>query len=466
MRTMTLAVAAAVTALVAGLLPSRAVADTVTPGDFTGYAFDTCDAPSQQTMDRWLTSSKYAGVGVYVAGVNRACKEQRHLTRGWVAEQSRKGWRVLPIVVGRQASCAPQGHYAGRRISPDPRGDYGSARRQGRQEATAGVQAVRRLGIQPGSVVWFDLEHFDLGRARCRLSALAFLSAWTSVLHARGHQSGLYSSASSGITMVDQARRESPGRYALPDYLWVAEWDGRETVRSAYLGTEGWWPHRRVHQYQGDHRERHGGVRLHIDSNFLSTGRGTVAGPSRSGCRVAPDLRSFPVLRRGDSGPQVATAQCLLRQQRVYAGRQHGRFDRVTLRAVQRFQRRHPALPVTGLVRDRTWTALLSAGPTPLLKYGSGGEAVRRLQRALNASAGARLEVDGVFSRPELRAVLHYQRHTRAERTGVVTDATWQTLQSGRTVSRMPALTARQIERLFDRIRASTVIPFSSGAGP
>ena len=38
-----------------------------------------------------------------------------------------------------------------------------------------------------------------------------------------------------------------------------------------------------------------------------------------------------------------------------------------------------------------TWTALLSEGQRPLLKVGSGSTAVRRLQRALNASSDARL---------------------------------------------------------------------------
>src|SRR4051794_8963334 len=92
-----LALLVCVTALLAGPTPSPATAGTrVTPGDFTGYAFDACDAPSQSHMDAWRRHSQFWGVGVYIAGMNRACSAQPHLTRSWVAAQGRKGWRVLP----------------------------------------------------------------------------------------------------------------------------------------------------------------------------------------------------------------------------------------------------------------------------------------------------------------------------------------------------------------------------------
>ena len=38
-----------------------------TPGNFTGYGFDQCLAPSQRTMDTWLASSPYLAVGIYVS---------------------------------------------------------------------------------------------------------------------------------------------------------------------------------------------------------------------------------------------------------------------------------------------------------------------------------------------------------------------------------------------------------------
>src|SRR5215218_2977834 len=77
-------------ALLLPLAPAPSVAGTrAAPGSFTGYAFDTCDTPSQRQMNAWRRHSKFWGVGVYIAGMNRACSTQRHLTRRWVATQSR-----------------------------------------------------------------------------------------------------------------------------------------------------------------------------------------------------------------------------------------------------------------------------------------------------------------------------------------------------------------------------------------
>src|SRR4051812_17206464 len=80
-------------ALLAGVpaATSAQAATRVMPGDFTGYGFDACDTPSQSRMDAWRRYSKFWGVGVYVAGMNRACTTQRHLTRSWVHSQAHKG---------------------------------------------------------------------------------------------------------------------------------------------------------------------------------------------------------------------------------------------------------------------------------------------------------------------------------------------------------------------------------------
>src|SRR4051812_40259704 len=47
----------------------------VTPGDFTGFGFDQCHAPEQQKMNRWLQSSPFLAVGIYISGDSRACLE-------------------------------------------------------------------------------------------------------------------------------------------------------------------------------------------------------------------------------------------------------------------------------------------------------------------------------------------------------------------------------------------------------
>ena len=339
---------AAVAALLAGVLradPAEA-GTRVMPGSFTGFAFDACMAPTQEQMDVWLERSPYWGVGIYTAGDNRYCKRQpAHLDADWVSTQARKGWRLLPITVGRQASCSGVKRWT--KVSADPTDSYAKARSQGREEAGASVRANKGYGIATGSTLWLDMESFDTGRTRCRESALAFVSAWTNRLHDLGFRSGFYSSVTTGIRMLDEARATSPRRYALPDQIWLADWDGRATARSSSATIDGWTPHRRIHQFTGGHDETWGGVKLNIDSNFMDVGRGSVAPKTGPHCGVRREFPSYRALSRGDRGDQVAALQCFLRQQRYGRIAVDGRFGSQTAAAVRRFQHDH------GLRRDR-----------------------------------------------------------------------------------------------------------------
>ena len=47
-----------------------------TPGDFTGYGFDQCLAPTQAAMDTWWKKSPFSAVGIYISGDSRACRSQ------------------------------------------------------------------------------------------------------------------------------------------------------------------------------------------------------------------------------------------------------------------------------------------------------------------------------------------------------------------------------------------------------
>ena len=68
----------------------------------------------------------------------------------------------------------------------------------------------------------------------------------------------------------------------------------------------------------------------------------------------------------------------------------NGKFDTVTEDAVKDFQNSE-AIPVDGIVGPQTWAALPDGGPLPLLKKGSKGEVVKRLQEVLtNGAPGAR----------------------------------------------------------------------------
>ena len=222
----------------------------------------------------------------------------------------------------------------------------------------AGAQRVAaELGIAPGSTLWYDLEgDFRADLTSCRDSALYFLSAWTKKLHRLGYLSGFYSSAGTGIKMLDDAATLRPGTFAMPDQIWVARWSGtpgriNEPGRT-YLRDTSWTPHKRVHQYRGGHNETHGGVTINIDSNYLDLGSGSTARVAKVFCGgVDVDHPAYPTLRRGATGDLVKAAQCLLKQKRVYAGDISGTFDAATVDAVRAY------VEVTNEVRaaDTPW---------------------------------------------------------------------------------------------------------------
>jgi hypothetical protein len=420
--------AAAVVATGLPLAAPAQAADRATPGSFTGFAFDACQAPTQAEMNAWRTSSPYWGVGVYIGGSNRLCS-QPDLDATWVRTQTNRGWRVLPIWVGPQAACTGYDDV----IDDRPGSSYAAARKQGRHQAWVAARTSRDLGIARGSTLWYDMEDFPLQESDdCRRSALSFLSAWTRRLHEIGFASGVYANVASAIHALDYADTVSPRAYAEPDQIWYAWHNDRADTRidEKWVRPDSWTPHRRIHQYTLDHTAGYGGVSLDIDSSFMDVGRGSVAPADRRHCGVRVDFARYRRLTRGDRGAQVQAAQCLLRQ-KGYDVTVTGRFTRPTYRATRAFQRSH-ALRVTGRMTSSTWTALLSAGRGPVVKRGSVGDAVRRVQRALNAATDARLTVTGVYNRATTRAVTRYQRGVDLPRTGVVAPDTWDALRSGR----------------------------------
>jgi len=426
--------------------PSAAKAkklNVVTPGDFTGYGFDQCQAPSQARMDRWLQSSPFLSVGIYIDGDSRACRDQKYLNAKWVSTQLAKGWRLLPITLGPQASCQPRfpRYQDDFRISPkaNSNGKYATALKQGRTQASESVTAATALGIAPGSTLWYDLEGFDISNTKCRESALSFLSGWTQQIRALGYISGVYSSAGSGIKALDDARVKRPTVYTMPDQIWIARWDGIANTKTSYIRNDGWMPTSRVKQYQGGHDETWGGVTINIDRNFLNVGRGSVA-PRETYCGGVPVksngyvVLSPPTPTRTSPADQVKVLQCFLQQQGVYTGRIHGRYNARTLAAVNAWQTAH-GIRVRKAWSRRAWVTLMSAGETPVLKYGSSGPAVRRLQRALgvagtDATAKA-VRANGVFGVTTDKALRAWQKRVRVEISGVAGTETWAALQSG-----------------------------------
>ena len=60
------------------------------------------------------------------------------------------------------------------------------------------------------------------------------------------------------------------GRRRCPTPVWIANWNGVESVFGDPYVSDSVWPnHQRVHQYKGGHKETWGGVTINIDSNVV-----------------------------------------------------------------------------------------------------------------------------------------------------------------------------------------------------
>lgn len=235
----------------------RAVRVTV----FRGWAFDACVAPPVDTMRRWHARSSYRAVGVYFGGRGRACVRQPHLSRAWMRAVRRMGWRVLPVYVGSQAPCV-----LARNKKHVPIGRHPWP--QGRREARDAVRRAHDLGMRRGSPLYLDIEAYPYRHRECARTTLSFVRAWNREVRAHGYVPGFYSSADSGVRHMELARRA--GVADLPAVLWFARWQAEPHLyREPALARHAWRPARRIHQYAGNVRERHGGRTLVIDRNLV-----------------------------------------------------------------------------------------------------------------------------------------------------------------------------------------------------
>ena len=435
--TLTLSASTASTASTVRTTGYDPAANPITPGNVTGRAFDQCEAPSQAAMTAWRKSSPFRSVGIYMSGSLRYCQAQTNLTPTWVRTQLAAGWKLLPIHLGAQASCTTRERFLKNRISAAPANNYAVARGQGTREANVAVAAARRLGLVTSTVLYYDLEAFPMTSAGCKDAALKFLSAWTRRVHTLGYLSGVYSSAASGIKLLDDARVYPGNTNALPDQIWIADWNGKATTASAYIRSDG-WPGRRIHQYRGGHVETWGGVAINIDRSYLDL-RGQPATTPRSQSVHDPACRQARVSRRDYryTSPTTRTdlhvaLQCLLKQVRLFSGPVTGRWDARTTTSVGAWQRmvHHPVRP--GFTRA-DWTAILVANNArSVLRPGVHGADVVRVQRALNAAGPFRLAVNSQYDAATRRAVGIYQRRLGLKQTRNVTSPTWISLEAGR----------------------------------
>src|SRR5579859_2616548 len=214
---------------------------------YRGLAFDACTAPSRSAMQAWRHRSPYRAIGIYIGGSDRACA-QPNLSQSWVRAQARSGWRFIPLYAGPQAAFGELHHPV----------------RQGAAAARDAVVQARRLGFGRGTPIYYDMEAYHPG---VRIKALQFLSAWTRQLHRLHYSSGVYSSSDSGI--VDLSRQYSAGRYAMPNVIYDALWNGAASTRDRNLRV-GQWHMRRIHQFRGNVTQRFGGHTISIDKDYMN----------------------------------------------------------------------------------------------------------------------------------------------------------------------------------------------------
>ena len=142
--------------------------------------------------------------------------------------------------------------------------------------------------------------------------------------------------------MLDDARLQRPGQFALPDRIWIARWDGVANTSTSYIAEDGWRPGGRMKQFKGGHKETWGGVTINIDSNYLELSGTTTAPPPApvpvpvatavpethcGGTRV--DFPAYYTLKpKAASKARTLALQCLLKEKKRYAGKLTGAYDR------------------------------------------------------------------------------------------------------------------------------------------
>jgi hypothetical protein len=233
---------------------------------FTGYGFDACTAPATNALQAW-SASPYRALGIYLGGVNRACKDG-NLSASWVSATVSMGWNLLPLYVGLQAPCV--GQTSLQHISTV----QATAASQGRAAADDAAALAATFGLPTGSPIYFDMEGYSTNNSSCTKSVQSFVTGWVTELRANSFAPGVYGSAASTIRDVSTLGTSTP------DVIWIANWNSVEGVFGDPYVSDNLWPdHQRVHQYKGGHKETWGGVSINIDSNYVDGAVVGNAGP-------------------------------------------------------------------------------------------------------------------------------------------------------------------------------------------
>ena len=132
-----------------------------------------------------------------------------------------------------------------------------------------------------------------------------------------------------------------------------------------------------------------------------------------------------PVLKKGASDPAVRDLQEALKALGHDPGPIDGVFGGRTESAVKAFQQARE-IPVDGVVGKVTWINIDEADQSePVLRVGSAGLPVRRLQSRMSAVGFDMGGIDGRFGTKTEQAVKQLQKQSRLGVDGVVGPKTW-----------------------------------------
>ncbi len=178
--------------------------------------------------------------------------------------------------------------------------------------------------------------------------------------------------------------------------------------------------------YAGDTNHQAG---TNVDVTVKVVRRSSSGG---GGSYYAPVVPDMPMVYWGCTGDAVKTLQEKLNAKGFNSGNADGIFGAKTYAAVTAFQKAN-SLGVDGIVGKLTWAKLYDATPVnvtpvttqPMLRTGSRGDAVRKLQELLNAKGYTCGSVDGIFGSKTYAAVLAFQKANGLAADGIVGSLTW-----------------------------------------
>ena len=147
---------------------------------------------------------------------------------------------------------------------------------------------------------------------------------------------------------------------------------------------------------------------------------------STSNFHANPVQLNKPVLTQGSSGQAVKELQELLKHWQCYFGKVDGIFGPQTTAAVNCFEY-WMFLAEDGIVDEDTWHCLYKGAPVdmPMLKKGSRGELVEKIQERLLWSGFFQYEITGYFGSITEKSIKDLQQRIGLVADGIDGDRTW-----------------------------------------